>query len=399
MSRGRVLFVAGNLPSPPSWGAGMRIYQLLRQVAATCDVTLLCHQMPWQSVAESDLGDLCEQITALTRERSGDVRRRFDQASGLLSRLPFQARELWSAPMQEHLTRSIADGGFDVVHVESSAMMPFDFGRATVVLDEHNIESELLERMQDGESSTARRAFNRLEAAKYRAFERRAWTGVAGVAVTSAREVVEVHRRAPATPTAVVPNGVDPDVFSPGPAAPTSGIVFNGLLSYRPNLDGIRFFLTEVAPLVRRSHPGVEITVVGSGTDAEIAQLRALGATVTGFVPDVRPYLRQAACVVVPIRMGGGTRLKVVEALSLAKPVVSTSLGCEGIRVRPDEHLLVADRPADLAAAVARVLDDAALRERLGRAGRQLAVEHYSWQRCAEPLLELYEQVRERARA
>ena len=209
-----------------------------------------------------------------------------------------------------------------------------------------------------------------------------------------------MQRRAPGVPTAVVPNGVDPDFFAPAdvPAADQAGIVFNGILSYRPNVDAVEHFLADVLPLVRRRRPDVSFTVVGRGPDEVLQRFTELGAVVTGFVTDLRPVLAHAACVVVPIRMGGGTRLKIVEALSMGLGIVSTPAGAEGIAVRAEEHLLLSQTADDMAADVLRLLDDPALRSRLGRAGRRLVVDTYSWERCAAPLDDLYGQV-VRARA
>lgn len=393
-SRKRVLFVSPHLPSPPSWGFGMRVYQLVRQVAASHDVTFLSYQHEDQSLDAGDLGRLCEDVQLVPRSYRSTQRRRGRQVLSLLGGAPFHSRELFTPRLQTAIDRCL-DRGFDVVQVESSPMMCFRYaGSAALVLDEHNVESEILQRMRGGEKAAARKLFNGREADKYRRFETAAWRRADGVALTSHREVGELTARSGGTPVAVVPNGVDPDFFSPTttPRGATE-VVFNGLLTYRPNLDAVRFFLGEVLPRVHRTHPGVRFTVVGSGAESDLAQLRAQGAHVTGFVPDIRPYLAAAGCVVVPIRMGGGTRLKVVEALSAGAPMVSTSLGCEGIDVTPEEHLLVADDAAAMAAAVVRLLDDAALGTRLARAGRELAVDRYSWQRCAEPLLELYDRV------
>ncbi len=392
--RKRVLFVSPHLPSPPSWGFGMRVYQLVRQVARHHDVTFLSYQHDDQHVSAGDLGEVCSDLVLVPRSYRTTQVRRGRQVVSLLGRGPFHGRELFTRRMQDTIDRCLRQP-FDVVQVESSPMMSFRYRTSgAVVLDEHNVESEILQRMQEGEHAAMRKVFNGREAGKYRTFETRAWESVAGVAVTSAREQVELARRAPGTAVAVVPNGVDPEFFVPTTTARTaSTLVFNGLLTYRPNLDAVRFFLTQVLPLVQRTHPDASFTIVGSGPEADLAGLRAQGATVTGFVPDIRPYLAAAACVVVPIRMGGGTRLKVVEALSAGAPMVSTSLGCEGIDVRPGEHLLVADDAPAMAAEVVRLLDDPALGRRLAEAGRRLAVERYSWEVCADPLLELYERV------
>ena len=176
--------------------------------------------------------------------------------------------------------------------------------------------------------------------------------------VTSDVECEAVRRRAPHLRVAVVPNATDPEYFCP-PDEPVAidgdSIVFIGFMAYRPNLDGVRHFVDEVLPLVR-------------------------------------PYLARAACVVVPLRIGGGTRLKIVDALGLAEPVVSTTVGCEGLMLQADEHLLIADGPEAFASAVCRVLDDPALGRRLGTAGRQAVLRRYTWSAAAAQVDLLYRQ-------
>jgi polysaccharide biosynthesis protein PslH len=394
-----VLVVSPDLPYPPGWGFGMRVYQLLRAVAAEHSVTLLCYAPPDLAHHAEPLREFCKEVKVVPREPENKLRRRAGQVRSLLSAVPFHASGLRTAQLQAALDECLRSTAFDVVQLESSQLVSLRYRtRAALVIDEHNIESELLQRMT-GEQHWARRLFNLVEAAKYRRLEQRAWSRADACVTTSDRDERQVRDRMPQLPTAVVPNGVDPDRFSaaafPGQAEPVQPdtLVFNGVLSYRPNFEGIRYFIDQVLPRVRRAKPNASLTVVGYGSPKDLAQLAAPGVTLTGWVDDVRPYLARAAIVVVPIRMGGGTRLKVVEALSMARPVVSTALGCEGIDVEPGRHLLVADQPEELASAVCRLLDDPALGARLGSAGRDLVVERYSWQRAGQRLCDLHRQL------
>jgi glycosyltransferase involved in cell wall biosynthesis len=209
--------------------------------------------------------------------------------------------------------------------------------------------------------------------------------------MTSDREAEIVRRHAPDTPTFVVPNAVDIDYFRPGSAEVEPGtVVFNGVLDYRPNIDGVDFLIDEVMPLVRRRHPAARLTVVGRGSAADVEALRRRGVNATGEVADIRPYLGGAAVVAVPIRMGSGTRLKVVEGLAMAKPIVSTTLGCEGVGVRDGEHLLIGDTAEAFAERIGRLLDQPELGRALGAAGRDLMEREYSWQAAGLRLEEVY---------
>ncbi|MGH2876253.1 MAG: glycosyltransferase, partial [Solirubrobacteraceae bacterium] len=212
--------------------------------------------------------------------------------------------------------------------------------------------------------------------------------------VTSDREEPVVAAAAPELPTAVVPNGVDVANFSPSdaPTEPRT-LVFNGILDYRPNLDAAHHLVEEIWPRVRARCPDSRLTIVGRAETADLRRLRVRGVTITGEVPDVRPYLERAAVIAVPIRMGGGTRLKVVEALAMGKATVSTSLGCEGIEITDGKHLLVADNAEMFAARVTELFDDPVRRHALGTAGRRLAEEAYTWDVAGERLERLYTRV------
>jgi glycosyltransferase involved in cell wall biosynthesis len=269
---------------------------------------------------------------------------------------------------------------------------------AAVVLDEHNIEYEILQRMSDGEHSLSRRAFNTLEYLKCRPFEQRLWRKVDACAVPSDREAGLIRKKAPATPTAVVPNAVDPDYFTPSSAPPERDtLIFTGLLSYRPNLDAATYLVNEILPLIQRERPGVTLTIVGDGHAVDMAKLKRPNVTVTGRVDDVRPYMHRAAVSVVPIRIGGGTRLKVVEALAMGKAVVSSQVGSEGIRVRDGEHLLLAgDDAVAFATRVLQLLSDPVWAAALGRAGRSLVAAEYTWRQATTRLETLYHQAMRR---
>lgn len=402
LPRLHVLVVSAFFPYPPSWGAATRVYQLIRNLSAEHSVTLLTYAVHEECSYRSDLLEICDNVRLVPWQDHRGPRRRIQQAGALFSSMPFRGCELRTAAMQKAIDDCLDSGPFDIVQIEASPLMCLKYSTsARLVLDEHNIESELLRRQQQGERSWLRRRFNGLQARRQEKLEGGAWRAVDACVVTSEREVATVAGRAPGTRAVAVPNGVDPDYFTPAtvsdaePVDPHS-IVFTGLMSYRPNLDGVRFFADIVLPLIRERHPKVKLTIVGGGNPGDLDALKQDGVVVTGRVPDVRPYLAGAACVVVPVRMGGGTRLKVVEGLSMGRPLVSTSLGCEGIAVRPEEHLLVADEPEEFASAVCRLLDDPGLGRRLGAAGRELVVSDYSWSHAAQGLSRLY---RELARA
>lgn len=387
----RVLVVALQFPFPPRSGVNMRVYQLMRQIARQHEVTLLSYARPTQRVDVAALGREFP-VHVVERRPPRQIARRASQLRSLASTQPFSAREFHTPEMEGAIHDLCRGGSFDIVQLEGALLCGLAMPDGpVVVLDEHNIDYEVFQRMCESERSAVRRIFHRLEYQRFRSFERRAWTRVHGCAVTSEREDPIVRSAAPSTPTGVVPNGVDLEYFAPSeePVAPKT-LVFNGTLDYRPNLDAAHHLVGKIWPRVRDRCPDAELTIVGRGSDAELRRLRRDGVVVTGEVPDLRPYLRHAAIVGVPVRMGGGTRLKVVEGLAMGKAMVSTTLGCEGVAVRDGEHLLIADGAEAFAARVLELFADQARADALGATGRRLIEDQYSWERVGARLDRLY---------
>jgi len=209
------------------------------------------------------------------------------------------------------------------------------------------------------------------------------------VLVTSAREALLLKSSLPNISVHVVPNGVDIENFRDAYNAHELDdcIVFTGSMEYYPNIDAVLHFARECWPLIRSKSPHVTWAIVGRNPPSSVLKLRKVpGITVTGSVPDVKPYLAAATVAIAPLRMGSGTRLKILEAFAMRKAVVSTSLACEGLNVIPGKHLIVADQPDVFAQQVVNLLQNSQARAALGKAGRELA-QAYSWELCGDALL------------
>lgn len=389
-----VLVLSARLPFPPRWGFGTRVYHLSRQLAAHHDVTLLTYA---GAADAANVERLREEfaVEVVIRDQPSSRAKRANQLRSLASHVPYDSRATYSRPMQQLIDRVAAERRVDVVQLESTLLSLFRLPEeAHVIVDEHNVDYEYYRRMRENERSLLRRAFYRLEEFRFQRFEQQCWREVDGCVMTSEREAEIVRAVAPGTPTIGVPNGVDVDYFSPSAdQVEPRTIVFNGTLDYRPNLDGAEFLVKQILPRLRERFPEVRVFLVGRGSQADLAGFRGPGVEVTGEVPDVRPYLGRAAVVTVPIRTGSGTRLKVVEGLAMGRPMVSTTLGCEGVSVRDGEHLLIADSADRFAGAVMQLFDEPEYGATLGRAGRAKMVEEYSWEYAGELLESLYQDV------
>jgi glycosyltransferase involved in cell wall biosynthesis len=391
----RILVLTPSLPYPPIWGFGTRVFQFLRHLARRHHVSLLTYEEPGESDKVAALTRVSSGVHTVPRSAETEHGKRLAQLSSVFSRRSYQRRNLYSQAMQGKLDELVARKPYDIIQIESSQLAGFAFDpRAKVILDEHNIEYELLYRMYRTERAVVRRLYNWVEFTKFKREEVRTWHQVTGCVATSQREADIIREAVPFTPTTVIPNAVDVEYFRPSDtSADGSVIVMTGLMHYRPNIDGAMYFVREILPRILASRPNMVFYVVGAGAPPEIKRLASSNVVVTDTVPDVRPYVRKAAVFVVPLRMGGGTRLKVVEGLSMQKAVVSTSLGSEGIDVIHGTHLLIADQPDEFADAVLQLLRDRALAERIGREGRSLVESRYTWDTVVSQLEGFYDRL------
>jgi polysaccharide biosynthesis protein PslH len=270
-----------------------------------------------------------------------------------------------------------------------------DVGSAPVLLFAHNVEHLIWQRLAETEGQAWRRALLGIEWRKMRRWEAAACARASFTVAVSEPDRALLAALAPQARIAAIPTGVDTDFFAPtGVAERPARLVFTGSMDWYPNEDAVIYFIEDILPAIRREIPAVRLTVAGRHPSPRLRAAAAqAGVDVTGTVPDVRPYIAEAEVSVVPLRVGGGTRLKIFEALAMGKAVVSTSTGVEGLPLVTDEHFVEADAPAEFAAAVVQLLRDSSRRRRLGTAGRELVATRYGWAQVARSFEHCIEQV------
>ncbi len=401
----RILILAPYAPYPPHGGGTMRIYHILRLLAADHRVVCLCFVA--DEAAERALAPLraiCTVQTVRGPQRRAVSRRAWDTLS---SPLPDMALRNASVAYRAALIELLRRETFDVVQAESIEMARYlaDAPRGLLtVLDQFNAEYVLQRRTaltalaelcrpaapQRALRHLAGGGYSLVQSLKLARYERcMLRTADRIIAVSEADRAALLALGGDPLRMVVAPNGVDAAFFSRAALARAGGatltfvaptLVFSGTLDYRPNVDALGWFCAHVLPLIRATHPQVRLLAVGKRPDAAVQHLAARGdLTLTGEVADVRPYLTGAAVYVLPMRIGGGIRLKLLEGLALEVPLVSTALGAEGIpEIEHGRQLLLADTPQTFAAAVNRLLEDRELAARLATAGRELA-ERYDW--------------------
>jgi glycosyltransferase involved in cell wall biosynthesis len=392
MSRG-ILIVAPYLPWPADFGGAIRIYQFIKNMSHDHHVILLAPAAPEDLSAIEHLRHICD-VTAVpvnwTFRQAAGMHKRVSQARSMLSRSSFVELAPPNAQFQSVMDRLFMTRHIDLVQYEFPQMARFRPLRpCPTILDNHNVEHELLARVARSAPSLPQRLFNNAEWRKVRRLERHAWASVTLNIATSDRDAERIQAATGAA-VPVVPNGVDVNAYSNGqPSERMPGrVVFVGAMRHQPNASGARWYAEQVHPLVVEAVPGATFEIVGADPPPDVAALANDSVTVTGRVDSVTPHLTRASVAVVPLAAGGGTRLKLLEAFAAGVPVVSTSVGAEGLDVQRDRDLLIAGTPRGFADAVIRVLRGADLPPGYSTTnGRRLVQSNYDWQSAVVPAL------------
>jgi glycosyltransferase involved in cell wall biosynthesis len=282
----------------------------------------------------------------------------------------------------------------DVVHLDTIALAPYagDCAGVPCVLAHHNVESLLMRRRGEHERGLAARVYVGMQAARLERYEADTCRCFPVNVTVSDADAQALGRISPGSRTAVVPNGVDTRYFTPRDDHQTPTVIFTGGMNMFANRDAVEWFLDEAWPEVLRQVPQARFVAIGQRPSAKVLAAARSDASVQapGHVPDVRPWVGPAAVYVVPMRVGGGTRLKVLDAMAQGKALVATRLGAEGIEVEDGRHLVLADSAADFAGRVIELLRDPARRQALGAAARQRVEERYAWPVIGRRLVEAY---------
>ncbi len=399
----RILLLAPYPAYPPRGGGALRIYHLARGLAARHELSILSFAPDTAAVAAmAPLRAYGRLISVIGPPPRTMARRIRDTA---LARLPDMALRNRSHAYTEALTRLLASESFDLIQAESIEMADYALLArglgAQLVLDQFNAEYLLQQRAALSDlrrGAFAGALYSLIQWRKLARYERRLLQSFDLLSVVSADDRAALARLLPAAPArlAVVPNGVDTTQVRPaavrGDLGPAT-LCFVATLDYRPNIDAARWFVQQVLPLIAARRPDVHLLLVGRAAGPAIHALAGPQVEVVGEVADVRPYINGAAVCVVPMRIGGGSRLKLLEALALEAPVVCTPLGAEGIEgLRHGEHLLLAESPAAFAEATLGLLAEPRLGQLLGAAGRAHVCAHYDWQAIIPRLEAAYAQ-------
>jgi glycosyltransferase involved in cell wall biosynthesis len=413
----KILWASHVIPFPPKSGVHLRSYNLLRGVAGKHDVDLIAFiQEPWLDVfypsrregleeCMRELGKLCRSVRFLpidNLKRSGGKLR--TAVEGLICPTSYTIRWLQSPQAHAAFAEAAQHTSYSLVHFDTIGLAPFrrHFPGTPASLGHHNVESHMLFRRGQNEPNLVKRLYYQLEGARVRRYESRV-AGDFDLHITcSELDSARLRAVAPAAQIVAVPNGVDADYFQPTDGhSKVRSLIFVGSLNWYPNVDAVLFLLREVWPIAKGRQPDLQLDIVGSAPPQSVLSLAAdlKDVRVHGFVNDVRPLMDAATLYICPIRDGGGTKLKLLDAFAMEKCVIAHPIACEGIDVTPGVNVQLAESAETFADAIDRLVSDPTIRLSMGHAARNLVLKQYAFSQIGRQLCDLFELTAKRSNA
>lgn len=381
--RPRLLFVSPRFLFPADQGGKIRTTQILRGMkGGRFEILLASPAAPGAAARHgAELEAICDRFISWPEQPQGPLHK-LTRLRHLLSSLPVSVAGDFSTTgsrvISETLDRETDVVVFDFLH--AMVLAPEVIGKPSVMFT-HNVEAEIFKRHAQVADNPLKQAVWRQQYRKMRAYEETSLLRFDTVIAVSQRDAQAFEAVPGMGRIEAIPTGVDLDFFAYREPGNSDHIVFTGAMDWQANIDGIEFFMDEIWPRVARQRPGAHLTIVGRNPAPSLvdrARRRGLPFAFTGFVDDIRDHVQDAAVYIIPLRVGGGTRIKAFEAMAMGIPVVSTGLGVEGLDVRPDEHYLLADQADAFADSLVRVLEDRELGLRLSRQARQHVEDNFS---------------------
>lgn len=407
----RILYFAPKECWPPSTGAQLRNFYLARELANGGErVTYLGfsderaraadQSDTYQFENRNPVGEWCDELITVPLDSSYTPGK---LARGLIGKTPLPVLNYTTPAMKQTLVELLERKEFDIVQVESVHLAEYlpilraAKSKPKIICDWHNVESELMQRYSEQAAGAPRRFYAQVTARRMANMEKRIMNSFDAHVTVSERDEEQLKAWAPNVPTYVIENGVNVEYYSPKEGQDEVRrfrIVFIGSMDYHANTEAVTRFAETIWPRVHEKFPDLVFTVVGRNPTPEVMALNGKpGIEVTGRVRDVRPYCREALASVVPLRIGGGSRLKILEAMAADLPIVSTRLGAEGIEAQHSENILLADSDDDFTKGLLLLCENETERSRLAKAGRALVESQYDWSVLAARLRQAHEEL------
>ena len=394
----RILWLKTELLHPVDKGGKIRTYNMLKELKRDHHVTYLTLDDGSASAEDrKNASEYCHELVCIPHARREKFTPGFylELLLNLISRQPYAIKKYESRAMRRDIVERERNGSFDLLVCDFLAPAANVPGSLSIpaVLFQHNVEAMIWKRHYEVQSNTVKKAYLYGQWRKIWRFEKEMCRRFDRVIAVSADDREQMKNEYGAGAVFDVPTGVDTEFFRPsGKIQPSAhNLVFTGSMDWLPNDDAIRYFVREIMPLIKKRVPDVTLTVVGRNPAPALVDLSKDDSSliITGRVDDVRPYIESAAAYVVPLRIGGGTRLKIFEAMAMEKAVVSTTIGAEGLPLSDGVELLLADEPAAFAEAVVRVLTDSAYASDLGQRAAAIVRQNFGWREVTERFISI----------
>ena len=391
----KILWLNAGLLLPLDKGGKLRTWHLMRHLARRHDITYLSFADPSPRPADIEgMREVASELVTIPRTdlSKGTARFYVDATRYLLAPIPYAVAKYGAAAYRATIEQLVRERAFDAVvcdFLPPVVNLPPTLPCPTILFT-HNVEAEIWRRHAENAANPLTRFLLREQWRRMLRFERESLERFDLVLCVSDADRQTFSRLYPDSvkaPPHVIKTGVDTEYFAPATeyAARRAHLVFTGSMDWLPNEDGIQYFVREILPRVRQTEPEATLSIIGRSPTPAVKRLaETAGIDVTGRVDDVRPHIAKGSVYIVPLRIGGGTRLKIFEAMAMGKAVVSTTVGAEGLPVTAGHDIIIADEPARFAQAVVHLIRDAELRERIERSARQLVVDRYDWSAVAE---------------
>jgi glycosyltransferase involved in cell wall biosynthesis len=388
----QVLFLSYWYPEPPDNGSKLRIYNLIRALCTKHTLDLISFSETGTAPVRGEIDQVCRKINWIPSRPYNQ--KSFKAWLGYLAPQPRSVIDTFSPQMKHAVNHAVDEQRYDLIITSQIGMAPYtpDKVYAIKLLEELEIGTLFDAYKRALQPQTRFRAW--LTWVKMKHYVAKTLTRYSACTVVSETEKSSLKLVSPEYKSVfLVPNGVDTNQFRPTNNRPNpESLVYNGALTYRANLDAMDFFVNEIFPIILNKYPSTVLSITGSTDGVEISHLRKQPQVyLTGYLSDVRPAVANAWACVVPLRQGGGTRLKILEAMALGTPVISTSKGAQGLDAMNGENILIADTPIEFADQVVRLLENPRLREFLSVNGRKLVESRYGWNMIGDQFLDLLE--------
>ncbi|MET0109305.1 MAG: glycosyltransferase family 4 protein [Candidatus Thiodiazotropha sp.] len=401
----KILFLSQIIPYPPHGGVLQRGYNIIREIGKDNDVYLLAFHHPDTIASQSLLDESMVELKKICTEvhyfklwpKQSKIHKISAFFLGFFYPLPFSVLAHKSSGFRDKMLDIIENNNIDIVHIDTVGLSKY---RELVqdipcIVTHHNIESSLMARRSKVESNWFTRYYVAKQSEKLRKYEAQESNKYPVNIMMSNTDAKELIEMSPGAKTAIVPNGVDINYFEDRKEPEEQAIIYTGGMNMFANKDAVMYLISDIWPLVKVKIPDIKFYIIGQDPPKELTNIASddNAIKVLGYVDDIRPFVAKSAIYVVPLRVGGGTRLKVLDALAQGKAIVSTSIGSEGIEVTDRTNIYLEDTSEGFASSIIQLINDDAKRKELGRQARKLAEEKYAWPSIAEGLIDVYKNI------